>query len=170
MVIDSWQAFNKASHSEVLQWFREQVVESVLCDAWIESMLAHRPYAEPQHFLTIVEATWRGLSDQERIDMMNGHPEIGKSEATEGSAMEATEQLGMSQASDELTARIDRDKAIYRQRFGFIYMIFATGKTAEELAEALQNRLKNTREEELAIATTEFWRIHEKRLKDKLVL
>jgi 2-oxo-4-hydroxy-4-carboxy-5-ureidoimidazoline decarboxylase len=178
-MIHSLSELNEASRLEALQWFRDEIVESsssptpTRYDAWLAAIVTQRPYASPTEFLRTVETTWRALSEDRRIDMLNGHPEIGKAEATQGDpdGMEAREQRGMAGASDALAAQMDQDKAVYRQRFGFIYMIYATGKTADELADALRHRLAhNTREEELAIATTEFWRIHEKRLRDKLGL
>lgn len=168
-------SFNESSDSEAKAWFRDQVLESNVCDEWIDAILAQRPSSSslwtlPQ-LLATCESTWHNhLSASQRITMMNGHPEIGKTEATVGdpNGMEAAEQRGMAAASPELAVQIDQNKALYRERFGFIYMIFATGKSAQELAQDLQARLDNTREEELATASVEFWRINQKRIIDKL--
>mmetsp|Transcript_5065 Transcript_5065/g.9682 ORF Transcript_5065/g.9682 Transcript_5065/m.9682 type:complete len:183 (-) Transcript_5065:50-598(-) len=165
------KSFNDASEQDARTWFREQVLESNVCDAWIDQILSQRPFDLAEIFLETAETAWRGgLSESQHVVMMNGHPEIGRTEATSGdpNGMEAAEQRGMSDCPPALAAQIDADKAVYRQRFGFIYMIFATGLSSDELARALQERLANTREEELETATTEFWRINRKRLMDKL--
>ena len=172
-MICDMKSFNEASEQDARSWFREQVLESNVCDVWINQIISQRPFGTAEQFLNAAETTWRdGLSESQRIIMMNGHPEIGQAEATDGdpNGMEATEQRGMKECSPALAAQIDADKAVYRQRFGFIYMIFATGLSANDLAEALRERLNNTREEELETAITEFWRINRKRLIDKLGL
>lgn len=169
-MIDNLKTLNEASGSEAQAWFRNHILESSVCDDWIEPTMQKRPFSSVPQLLSTAEASWRGLSETQRIEMMNGHPEIGKAESTAGDpeGMEAAEQRGMADASPELSEQIDADKSLYRKRFGFIYMIFATGKSATELAQALSDRLRNTREKELATATTEFWRINRKRMMDKL--
>jgi len=170
-MITDFGSLNEASNSEVHSWFRDQIFESTLCDDWIASICEKRPYDSLPQLLERAEAALRdGLSETKRIEMMNGHPEIGQAEATAGdpNGMEAAEQRGMVDASPELAAQIDSEKALYRERFGFIYMIFASGKSAPVLAQALHDRLEHTREEELATATTQFWLIHQKRIMDKL--
>ena len=171
-MIHDLKSFNEASHSQAEEWVRDKILESHVCDEWIQGILSKRPFGSPQALLTTAEAAWRDLPDAKRIEMMNGHPEIGREEATAGDpeGMEAAEQRGMAQASPSLAAQIDVDKASYRQRFGFIYMIFATGLSADDLAAALRERLLRTWPEELATATTEFWRINRKRFVDKLGL
>jgi len=170
-MISDLDSFNEASDSEVHVWFRDQIFESSLCDDWIASILQKHPFDSLPQLLELAEAALRDdLSETKRIEMMNGPPEIGQAEATAGdpNGMEAAEQRGMVDASPELAAQIDSEKALYRERFGFIYMIFASGKSAAELAQALHDRLHNTREEELATATLQFWLINRKRMMDKL--
>lgn len=170
-MINDLNSFNEASQSQAQEWIRDEILESNVCDEWIQGIVSQRPFTSPQDFLTTAEAVWSALDEAKRIEMMNGHPEIGYKEATaDPEGMEAAEQRGMASASPALVAQMERDKATYRERFGFIYMIFATGKSAAELATALQERLKNTRRQELATATTEFWRINQKRFMDKLAL
>ena len=171
MIINDLKSFNKASQPQAQEWIRDEILESNVCHEWIQGILSQRPFTSPQDFLTTCQTVWRALDETKRIEMMNGHAEIGYNEATANpEGMEAAEQRGMASASPALVAQIDRDKATYRERFGFIYMIFATGKSAAEMASDLQERLKNTRQQELAMATTEFWRINQKRFMDKLAL
>jgi 2-oxo-4-hydroxy-4-carboxy-5-ureidoimidazoline decarboxylase len=170
-IINSLRAFNEASSDTAYTWFRDEIVESVLCDAWIHPLVQqknNRPYTSFTEFLHTAEHIWRNLSKEERITILNGHPEIGKVEATAYGAMEAAEQQGMIHADPVIAAQIEVNKRMYKERFGFIYMIYATGKSATELATALELRLQQSRAQELATATTEFWKIHEKRLRDKL--
>lgn len=169
MTIHNLQTLNESSPAEAHAWFRDEIVESVHCEAWITSLMSHRPFGSMEVLLNQAERCWRNLSSDNRVQMMNGHPEIGQVEATAHGAMEAAEQQGMVDAEPAVATQIDADKKTYRRKFGFIYMIYATGKSAEELAQALQTRLLHTREQELETATTEFWRIHEKRLRDKLL-
>lgn len=167
MIVDL-ASLNAASTTAALAWFRNNITESSLCDEWGAAIMGQRPFDTRDDLLATAERTWQSLSDQQRVTILNGHPEIGRTEAVSYGEMEAQEQAGMLTASNAVAERINQDKAAYRQRHGFIFMIFATGLSADELADALKQRLDNSRDEELKTATTEFWRIHEKRLRDKL--
>jgi OHCU decarboxylase len=67
----------------------------------------------------------------------------------------AAEQAGVSDASDAVITRLAAGNAAYEQRFGFIFIVCATGKTAAEMLALLEERLDNDRDTELAIAAEE---------------
>ncbi|KOG90244.1 hypothetical protein ADK38_09810, partial [Streptomyces varsoviensis] len=76
----------------------------------------------------------------------------------------AREQRGMADASEQVraeTAALDR---AYRQRFGHVFLICATGLTGEQLRDAVRARLGNTPERESEIVRAELGRINRVRL------
>jgi len=75
------------------------------------------------------------------------------------------EQSRAREASDETKAALAEGNRAYEEKFGFIFIVCATGKTAGEMLDALRERLKNDAEAELRVAAAEQWRITELRVK-----
>ena len=70
-------------------------------------------------------------------------------------ALAAGEQSAVSQASEETLQALAQGNLDYEKKFGFIFIVCATGKSALEMLELLQARLPNTREQELLNAARE---------------
>jgi len=79
-------------------------------------------------------------------------------------ALAAGEQSSVSQASEETLQALARDNVAYLQKFGFIFIVFATGKSAAEMLALLQARLPNSRKQELRNAAQEQHKITALRL------
>jgi OHCU decarboxylase len=80
----------------------------------------------------------------------------------------AREQAGVSKASEETLRALAEGNRAYEERFGFIFIVCATGKGADEMLGLLRERLPHARDEELVIAAQEQAKITRLRLEKLL--
>lgn len=138
------------------------------------TMALARPFASLEAMISEAARVWRGLSPADWDEAFRAHPEIGGKKA-EGpqTATSATwsrgEQAKVGSAEASTLAELAKGNAAYREKFGRIYIVCATGRSAEELLAILRGRLDNAPVEELAVAADEQRKITELRL-EKLVL
>jgi allantoicase len=143
-------------------------------EVFARTMAAARPFASLEAMIAEALRVWTGLSHADWDEAFRAHPEIGGKKA-EGpqTATSATwsrgEQSKVGSAEASTLAELARGNAAYREKFGRIYIVCATGRSADELLAILRGRLDNGAEEELAVAADEQRKITELRLA-KLVL
>lgn len=140
---------------------------------WAQQMVEGRPYASLEVLIEKANAIWWSLEPEDWLEAFRSHPKIGeKKAATSVSAQSrkwsGQEQAGISAASQEIIDSLATLNRAYEQKFGFIFIICATGKTSAEMLSALRERLENGVAAELPIAAAEQSKITELRLK-KLV-
>ena len=145
---------------------------------WARGMVARRPFGSVAELRAAADETWRSLGREDWLEAFSRHPEIGekagekqiKSEAGQriSSRWWAEEQSGTQRTAAEVTARLTEANRAYRQRFGYIFIVCATGKTAEEMLAILERRLQNDASAELTIAAEEQRRITRLRLEKLL--
>lgn len=117
-------------------------------------VLAERPYASREALLASAESFAAELTPGELHAAMAGHPRIGERRA--GDAFSKTEQSGVDSAlADRLRAANER----YEERFGHIYLVFASGRSGEELLAILESRLSNSPQDELRVVNAELAKI-----------
>lgn len=140
---------------------------------WVAMMTEARPFADENELYEKADAIWFSLSQQDWIEAFRHHPKIGdvdrlreKFAATANWA--SGEQSGVSQADEETLAALAEGNNMYDEKFGFIFIVCATGKTADEMLDILQDRLQNDADVELRIAAGEQAKITKIRL-DKLL-
>ena len=121
--------------------------------AWARSMAAARPFATLDAMVSAGDAIWRSLGPADWLEAFAAHPRIG--EQASGSSWSNREQSGMLAAADDVRRRLASGNAEYLSRFGYIFIVCATGKTAAELLAALEARLSNNRAVELQVAAEE---------------
>jgi OHCU decarboxylase len=122
-------------------------------NAWARSMAAARPFASLDAMRSTGDAIWRGLAPADWLEAFAAHPGIG--DKTRGSSWSDREQSGMQTAADDVRRRLASGNADYKSRFGYIFIVFATGKTAAEMLSALETRLASDPSLELGIAAEE---------------
>lgn len=132
---------------------------------WSLRMHAARPFANWDDMVQAAKNIWAALGDNDRLEAFAAHPRIGERKA----GWSSQEQSGTRTASEETMNAIADGNRAYEEKFGFVYLICATGKSAEEMRENLQQRLQNDRRTELDTAAAEQAKIIELRL-EKLVL
>ncbi len=123
-------------------------------------MLARRPFGSRDALLTAAREEWWALAPDDWLEAFSHHPRIGDRAALAARFpathhLSSREQAAVGDATEDvLTALADANQA-YVDRFGFIFIVCATGKTANEMLELLRERLPNDRATELRIAAEE---------------
>jgi OHCU decarboxylase len=137
---------------------------------WAAEVAALRPFWDVGQLLHLAGRVWRELGREDWLEAFRAHPKIGESKAERETGAEARrwaegEQARARDASDETRTALAEANREYERRFGFIFIVCATGKTAEEMLALLRERMDDDPEAELRIAAGEQWRITELRLK-----
>lgn len=130
--------------------------------AWGGKLLAQRPYADAEALYRASDTATAELSADDLAEAMAGHPPIGRPKP--GDPTSAREQSGMAGASEDLKAELLELNLAYQDRFGHVFLICATGRTGEQMRDALRERIGNTPEQERAIVRTELGKINRIRL------
>jgi allantoicase len=142
-----------------------ELLKACASKEWALRMYAARPFSTWDAMLDAAEKIWLALDDEHWLEAFAAHPRIGDRKP----GWSAQEQAGTQSASDETMRAIADGNRAYEEKFGFVYLICATGKSAEEMRENLEQRLKNDRRTELDNAAREHVKITALRL-EKLVL
>jgi len=147
---------------------------------WVRGLVARRPFGSVAELFGAADEIWGSLGSQDWLEAFSRHPQIGekaaekqiKSEAGQqiSSRWSAEEQSGAQRNSADVVARLAEGNRVYRLRFGYIFIVCATGKTAEEMVAILEQRLQNDASAELTIAAEEQRRITWLRLEKLLAV
>ncbi|MFF7788517.1 2-oxo-4-hydroxy-4-carboxy-5-ureidoimidazoline decarboxylase [Streptomyces sp. NPDC007991] len=136
--------------------------EACASTAWAKRLLAARPFATPEALYAASDAAMAELTARDLAEAMAGHPPIGRPKP--GDSASAREQRGMAGASGELRAQMLELNLAYQEKFGHVFLICATGRTGEQMRDAVRERLGNTPEREREIVRTELGKINRIRL------
>ncbi|MFC8240436.1 2-oxo-4-hydroxy-4-carboxy-5-ureidoimidazoline decarboxylase [Streptomyces chartreusis] len=136
--------------------------EACASTAWVRRLLAGRPYATTDALFTASDSATAQLTAEDLAEAMAGHPPIGRPKP--GDPASAREQRGMAGASEELKAEMLELNLAYQDRFGHVFLICATGRTGEQMRDAVKERIGNSPEQEREIVRTELGRINRIRL------
>ncbi|MGW5469068.1 2-oxo-4-hydroxy-4-carboxy-5-ureidoimidazoline decarboxylase [Streptomyces chartreusis] len=136
--------------------------EACASTAWVRRLLAGRPYATTDALFAASDAATAELTAEDLAEAMAGHPPIGRPKP--GDPTSAREQRGMAGASEELKAEMLELNLAYQDRFGHVFLICATGRTGEQMRDAVKERIGNSPEQEREIVRTELGRINRIRL------
>ena len=128
--------------------------------AWVQRMLPFIPADDMVELLEDAEEEWWKCSQSDWKEAFAHHPKIGDTDSLRKKfASTATwasgEQSGLSNASEETIRALAAANKLYEERFGFIFIVCATGKSAEEMLALLNQRLQNEPDEEIVIAADE---------------
>ncbi|WP_329335802.1 2-oxo-4-hydroxy-4-carboxy-5-ureidoimidazoline decarboxylase [Streptomyces sp. NBC_01352] len=136
--------------------------EACASTAWAEALLAARPYATPDDLYAASDAAMAELSAEDLAEAMAGHPPIGRPKP--GDPTSAREQRGMAGVSEELKTEMLELNLAYQEKFGHVFLICATGRTGEQMRDAVKERIGNAPEREREIVRTELGKINRIRL------
>lgn len=133
------------------------------CDspAWVAGMIGAQPFADAEAMYLAADEIWLGAGPDDWRAAFAAHPNIG---AKRTSGFSAAEQAGVADATAQTLAAIAACNVAYHDRFGFVFLICATGKSADEMLSALRSRLDNDVETELHNAAEEHRKITRLRL------
>lgn len=137
--------------------------------AWVQEMIAQRPFHTLQRLFDAAESIWWSLTPDDWREAFDHHPRIGErssvaSQTETAQAWSAAEQGGAATAGDAARQALADGNREYERRFGHIYLVCATGKSAEELLAILRDRLQNDPVTEMRVAAREQVKITRLRL------
>lgn len=140
---------------------------------WARRMATARPFQDHDALIASADSIWWALEKEDWLEAFSRHPKIGEKESAAAQAARARqwseqEQAGTTSAGDETRRSLVAANEEYAQRFGHIYIVCATGKTADEMLTILQGRLGNDPEKEIRIAAEEQRKITHLRLQKLL--
>lgn len=144
--------------------------------AWVENMVALFPIANAETLMRQATTVWSSLSEADWHEAFTHHPKIGGDVAALREKFASTstwaegEQASVKQASQETLEALAAGNTDYEQKFGYIFIVCATGKTAEEMLALLQARLPNKPADEILIAAGEQDKITRIRLEKLLAV
>jgi OHCU decarboxylase len=127
---------------------------------WARRMARARPFPGEDEIFSNADRIWRGLSEDDWLEAFAAHPRIG----ARASGQAAAEQAGARGASAETLAALTRANREYEERFGHIFVVCASGLSAEEMLDLCRRRLHNEPREELQVAAEEQRKITRLRL------
>lgn len=137
--------------------------------AWVRKMIEQRPFDSLQALKLEAANTWQAMQADDLLEAFSGHPKIGdlsslKEKFHDTLASASQEQSGAEAASVPVLEELARYNRDYEDRFGFIFIVFASGKSAEEMLDIIKARIHNDYTEEILTAAGEQLKITQLRI------
>lgn len=160
---------NQLSSDEVAAQFETCCVAR----RWVNGMVSARPFHSLDQLLSCADRLWQQASENTIREAFEGHPRIGdvaslKAKYANTAETAGHEQSGMSLADEAVIGAMKALNDQYYERFGYIFIVFASGKSAREMLELIKHRIHNDPETELKIAAAEQGKITRLRLQKLL--
>jgi 2-oxo-4-hydroxy-4-carboxy-5-ureidoimidazoline decarboxylase len=142
---------------------------------WAHALARLRPFPDTAALLAQSDEIWQELDPTDWFEAFSSHPRIGETKApksvTQKSAQWSNQEQGkVAQSKDDVRQRLKQANETYETRFGRIYIVCATGKTAEEMLAILYRRLENDEVTELRETAEQQRQITQLRLRKWLQL
>jgi 2-oxo-4-hydroxy-4-carboxy-5-ureidoimidazoline decarboxylase len=136
---------------------------------WADEVLTRRPFASAPDLFAAAEDIWQRLHSEDWLEAFAAHPRIGdignlRKKFAPTADWASREQSGVAGANEDILRQLADGNRRYEERFGYIFIVCATGKSATEVLDMLTGRLRNTPEQELAVAAAEQAKITRLRL------
>ena len=155
---------------------KERAVALIKCCGakhWVEQMNTIFPVANEEILLNEAERIWFQCNEKDWLEAFAHHPKIGdihslKEKYAATSPWAEGEQSSVKQSSSEVLEALAKGNTAYEDKFGYIFIVCATGQSAKEMLDMLLLRLKNNAAQEIHIAMQEQNKITAIRLKKLL--
>ena len=154
--MEPWRLLDEAAPDEARRLLRG------CCGSarWVERMLKRRPFRSRDRLLSAARHEWATLDIADWLEAFSQHPAIGDRAALaarfpDTAHLSEREQAGVTSAGEDVLSALAADNAAYQERFGHIFIICASGLTAERMLAALRARLSNDPGTELRTAVEE---------------
>lgn len=160
---------NQLSMQEARIWFQQACAASL----WCQEMTSQRPYSSLGELKDGATTTWSKMQESDFLQAFEAHPMIGdinslKAKFADTQHMASNEQQGASEANENTLQKLHKLNHQYLEQNGFIFIICATGLSAQTMLNALEERIKNDREQEIQMAAQEQIKITLLRLEKNL--
>lgn len=160
---------NRASPEQQADFFYSQCAAS----RWVGLMVQSAPYGSKAAVLDAARQHWATMTETDWREAFDGHPMIGnlqslreKYQSSRGHSSQ--EQSGVDGASDATLQALANENQAYLDRHGFIFIVFASGKSADQMLDQLRARIHNSTEQELKLAAVQQLKITLRRLDTNL--
>jgi 2-oxo-4-hydroxy-4-carboxy-5-ureidoimidazoline decarboxylase len=121
--------------------------------AWAGGMASRRPFADAEELFEASDWVWAGLSEKDWREAFESHPRIGQQHAraatAESLAWSHEEQRAAAAQEDETKLALAEANRQYEEKFGRIFIVCASGRSAAEILEICNARMKNTAADEM---------------------
>jgi 2-oxo-4-hydroxy-4-carboxy-5-ureidoimidazoline decarboxylase len=155
------------------QRLKEELTKCCGSSVWVEKMAAIFPVKKEPTLFRKAEKIWNACDETDWLEAFSHHPKIGDIDSLQKkfastAAWASGEQSGVKTATGKITEELAEGNRLYEKKFGHIFIICATGRSAEEILANLEERLLNTQDEEILIAMSEQNKITRLRLEKLL--
>ena len=159
---DQLETFNQLAEGDALI----ELLKVCSSQVWARSVLAQRPFSDKRALLTASDKAWQLTHEADWLEAFDGHPKIGDAQALQAGpeSMAMQEQGQVNAAKDSTRKTLARLNQVYLEQFGFIFIICASGRSAEEMLCVLEQCLSRSRVDELQRAASEQSKIMTRRL------
>jgi 2-oxo-4-hydroxy-4-carboxy-5-ureidoimidazoline decarboxylase len=131
---------------------------------WARRVLAGAPFRDVDALLDRADRVLAELPDAEIDKALDGHPRIGANVKEAHNPASAREQAAVTTAGDEVKAQLAVKNREYDEKFGYVYLVCASGRSADELLAILVERLDNDPDTERRVMRSELAKINRLRL------
>ena len=136
---------------------------------WVNAVLSKAPFDSKDQLIEIARKCWYQTTESDWLEAFLYHPEIGDMDSlrekfSRGKVISKSEQSGVDEAEESVLIDLSTQNKAYKDIFGFIFIVFATGKSAKQMLDLLNARINNTKAQEMKIAMEEQWKITKLRL------
>jgi 2-oxo-4-hydroxy-4-carboxy-5-ureidoimidazoline decarboxylase len=139
---------------------------------WAQAMRDRRPFQSARHLYEVAEEIWNGLAPEDWNEAFAHHPKIGDITSLRKKYRDtgaSREQSGVRGAPERTLKALAEGNNLYEAKFGYIFIVCASGKSADEMLAILNKRLGNIPSEEMKIAAREQAKITRLRLETLLL-
>jgi OHCU decarboxylase len=119
---------------------------------WAHLMAVERPFVNIDVIAAVAQRLWWSLAAADWLEAFAAHPRIGERATSAWSVQEQAQAMAI---SDDTRARLVAGNRAYEERFGYTFLVSATGKSADEILAMLDRRLRNEPGDELQVAADE---------------
>ncbi|MDE0587599.1 MAG: 2-oxo-4-hydroxy-4-carboxy-5-ureidoimidazoline decarboxylase [Candidatus Marinimicrobia bacterium] len=163
------EALNALTPSEANEQFK------LCCGAsnWVEKMNQNRPFHDKNEVYQQAESIWFSLSSEDWLEAFTHHPKIGDIDSLRKKfhntkSISKNEQSGVNDVEKSTLNNLAKSNQLYEDKFGFIFIVCATGKSADEMLALIKMRLNKNAETEMQNAAKEQNKITQLRLEKLL--
>ena len=163
------EALNTLTPSEANKQFE------LCCGAsnWVEKMNQNRPFHDKNEVYQQAESIWFSLSSEDWLEAFTHHPKIGDIDSLRKKfhntkSISKNEQSGVNDVEKSTLNDLAKSNQLYEDKFGFIFIVCATGKSADQMLALIKMRLNKNAETEMQNAAKEQNKITQLRLEKLL--